>query len=326
MTGKRKYIFIIMPPLFGVVARFMGPILQFDPFRSMVFGIATTCLCYIAEMAWLISDHDKTSKIHYAEAMKRYNTLTEMGEKVIHRALVDVETLVEVIATDMKKILDLKELTDRNLLFHLVKLDLETLKVRLVEIHNDGSITLDNHQLKSHRIICEVMDEENIKEYSAIYDARTNPIQLDKYDEAFADALDDMVSAKKVIVNGLIVIADDATDEIINDLITDLVPYYNKEGYTLSYIKNKQFERGCSAAFTDDNAIQHITRYPDVGIYGDRYVYVGVPVQDGDIQRGRFERKAVTVNKYLALSRYCLSHATTILPSSVAASAATAGK
>jgi hypothetical protein len=216
MKPYLKVITYVGIPIFGLIAGEVAHYLEADSFQSIILGIATLCLGYVAEMAILIAHHDKASADHYSEAMKRYNQLAEMGEKVIHRALVDVETLIEVIASDMKKILDLKELTDRNLLFHLVKLDLETLKMRLTEIHNDGAITLENHQLKSHRIICEVMDEENIKEYSAIYDARTIPIKLDQYDEAFADALDDMVSAKKVAVNGLIVVADDVTKERFN--------------------------------------------------------------------------------------------------------------
>jgi hypothetical protein len=231
-----------------------------------------------------------------------------MGEKIIHRALVDVESLIEVIETDMKKLIDHKEQTDRNLLFHLVKLDLETLKVRLVEIHNDGAITLDNHQLKSHRIICEVMEEENIKEYRAIYDARKSAIELDQYDEAFADTLSEMVSADMVKVSGIVVVSDDINDEKLNELIKDLVPYYTKEGYVISYIKNKQFKSCCSSSFTEDKAYNTIFANPDIGVYGDRYVYVGVPVPEGEIQRGRFERKADTVKKYRSLFNCCKKH------------------
>lgn len=291
---KRKTTLLFL--FIGVVATLVSALAHFSPEASILCGLGVLIVGALVDIAFLLDDHDRIAKEHYTTARQRYASLEKLEARVATRVLGDIDSLVREIEDDIVALLASQE--PKSTLFRrMLKLDLQTLESRLRSVRERNQLPLDTHQNASHVIVCSALRDEGIGDFCAIYDVRASPIELHSLDLSFTIELDALVREKLVSVRGFFILSKGEDASALVARLALLHQFYASPGYDAFWVSEEAFVQSCTAL-----GLFEVLRIPDVGFYGDRYVYQAMePDPRNLIPRGTFLRDPSVVATYREL-------------------------
>jgi hypothetical protein len=116
-----------------------------------------------------------------------------------------------------------------------------------------------------------------------------------------------LVRDKVANVETVLIVNDEQakTPSRLADNLGPLKPYYTGESYEMKYLNGQDFDRHCSVLGLDV-----ARKHPEIGIYGDQYVYQGIP--DSAFPMGYFMRGKPDILAYRELFRRCWGEGTVV--------------
>jgi hypothetical protein len=288
--------------ILAVISGLSGGLFGLGATNSIGLSLAVAILGCLIEILLLLHQHDEFAQGHYEMAQARYMSFERIESKLLAKTLNDVEELIKGIESDVSTVIESDEWQDRGLFIRLVRLDLKNLENRLKEIKERDRILLDTHQQASHTIICKTMREDKINTFCTIIDVRDD-IQSDELDISFGEELKQLIEEGLVKVRAVLVSRGPKSDDVSSAIekLGPLKEFYVGAKRELRCLDEKEFERQCNILGLE--AARHL---PEIGIYGDKYVYQGIPRPENVAHPiGYFLRGREEVAKHLELFKRC---------------------